>query len=123
MRGAILFLVLLFTISSYAQFKKVDAYAVSNGTTISTGDAFELGQGSGQNDTYLYISVKPDITAHTVYPMRKGLEGRKFKVELIRELKNPIGEFRGATIIFKNGKTRYLIDIENAIRTKEVILP
>jgi hypothetical protein len=122
MRKIILAFVLLFTISSYAQFKKVDTYTVSNGTTITAGDAFEIGEGSGQNETYLYINVKPDLTGHTVYPMKKGHLGRKFTVELIRELKNPIGDFRGATIIFKNGKTRYLIDIENAIRTKEVIL-
>jgi len=123
MRRTILFLVLLFTIGSYAQFKKVDKYAVSNGTTISAGDAFELGLGSGQNENYLYITIKPDLTAPTVYQMEKGQEGRKFTVELLRELKNPIGGLTGATIIFKNGKTRYLIDIENAIRTKEIIFP
>ena len=122
MRKIILSLVLLFTISSYAQFKKVDTYKVSNGTTITAGDSFEIGEGSGQNETYLYINVKADLTGHTVYPMKKGHQGRKFTVELIRELKSPIGDFRGATIIFKNGKARYLVDIENAIRTKEVIL-
>ncbi|MCP4978554.1 MAG: hypothetical protein GY931_20605, partial [Maribacter sp.] len=114
-------LVLLFTIGGNAQFKKVDKYKVSNGTIISAGDTFELGHGSGQNENYLYITMKPVITDATVYQVEKGLEGRKFQVELIRQLKNPIGGLTGATIIFKIGKTRYLIDIENAIRTKELI--
>ena len=123
MKGTILSLVLLFTISTYGQFKKVDTYTASNGTTISTGDAFELGLGSGQDETYLYITMKPNIAAAVAFPMKKGMEGRKFKVELIRELKNPIGGLTGATVIFKTGKTRYLVDIENAIWTKEIIFP
>ena len=123
MKGTILTLVLLFTIGTYGQFKKVDKYTASNGATISAGDTFEVGLGSGQDGTYFYISMKPDISAPAVYQMDKGLEGRKFKVELVRELKNPIGGLKGATIIFKAGKTRYLIDIENAIRTKEIIFP
>ncbi len=123
MKGIILSLVLLFTIGSYGQFKKVDKYTASNGGTISAGDTFELGLGSGQDDTYLYITMKPNITAPAAFQMEKGMEGRKFKVELVRELKNPIGGLKGATIIFKAGKTRYLIDIENAIRTKEIIFP
>jgi len=121
MKAIILSLVLLYAIGSYGQFKKVDKYTLSNGTTISKGDSFELGRGSGKNETYLYITMKPDITASAVYQMEKGLEGRKFTVELLRELKNPIGGLTGATIIFKSGKTRYLIDIENAVRTKEII--
>lgn len=121
MKETILSLFLLFTISTYGQFKKVDTYAASNGTTISTGDAFEIGLGSGQDETYLYITIKPDIAAPTAFPMKKGMEGKKFKVELIRELKNPIGGLTGATVIFKTGKTRYLVDLENAIRTKEII--
>ncbi len=123
MKGIILSLVLLFTIGTYGQFKKVDKYTASNGVTISTGDTFELGLGSGQEETYLYITMKPDIAAAAAFQMEKGLEGRKFKVELVRELKNPIGGLKGATIIFKAGKARYLIDIENAIRTKEIIFP
>ena len=121
MKGTILCLVLLFTIATYGQFKKVDTYTASNGTTISTGDAFELGLGSGQDETYHYITMKPDIVAPAAFPMKKGMEGRKFKVELIRELKNPIGGLTGATVIFKSGKARYLVDLENAIRTKEII--
>ena len=121
MKGTILSLVLLFTISTYGQFKKVDTYTAGDGTTISTGDTFELGLGSGQDETYLYITMKPDISAAAAYKMEKGLEGRNFKVELIRELKNPIGGLTGATVIFKAGKTRYLVDLENAIRTKEII--
>ncbi len=123
MKGTILSLVLLFTISTYAQFKKVDTYTASNGTTISTGDTFELGLGSGQDETYLYITMKPDISAPAAFPMKKGKEGRKLKVELVRELKNPIGGLTGATVIFKVGKTRYLVDLENAIRTREIIFP
>ncbi len=123
MRRTILFLVLLFTVGGNAQFKKVDTYTASSGSIIASGDAFELGRGSGQNENYQYITMKPDITAATVYQMKKGLEGTKFTVELLRELKNPIGGLRGATIIFKMGKTRYLIDIENAIRTNEIIFP
>ena len=123
MKGTILSLVLLFTISTYAQFKKVDTYTASNGTTISTGDTFELGLGSGQDETYLYITMKPDISAPAAFKMEKGLEGRKFKVELVRVLKNPIGGLTGAAVIFKAGKTRYLVDLENAIRTREIIFP
>jgi len=123
MKGTILFLVLLFTMSTYGQFKKVDTYTASNGTTISTGDTFELGLGSGQDETYFYITMKPDISAPAAFPMKKGMEGRKFKVELLRELKNPIGGLTGATVIFKAGKARYLVDLENAIRSKEIIFP
>ncbi len=123
MKGIILTLVLLITIGTYGQFKKVDKYTASNGTSISTGDAFELGLGSGKAETYLYITMKPDIAAPAAFQMEKGMEGRKFTVELVRELKNPIGGHTGATIIFKAGKTRYLIDIENAIRTKEIVFP
>jgi len=121
MKGTILSLVLLFTLGTYGQFKKVDKYTASDGTTISIGDAFELGLGSGQDETYLYITMKPDISSAAAYKMKKGKEGRKFKVELIRELKNPIGGLTGATVIFKTGKARYLIDLENAIRSKEII--
>lgn len=121
MKGTILSLVLLFSLSTFGQFKKVDTYAASNGTTISTGDTFELGLGSGQDETYLYITMKPDISSAAAYKMKKGQEGRKFKVELIRKLKHPIGGLTGATLIFKTGKTRYLVDLENAIRTKEII--
>ncbi len=123
MKGTILSLVLLFTISTYGQFKKVDTYTASNGTTISRGDSFELGLGSGKDETYLYITMKPDISAPAAYQMEKGLEGRKFKVELVRKLKNPIGGLTGATVIFKFGKTRYIVDLENAIRTKEIFFP
>ena len=121
MKRTILFLVLLFTIGTYGQFKKADKYTASNGTIISEGYPFELGRGSGQDETYQYITMKPNISSATAYQMEKGLEGKKYKVELVRELKNPIGGFTGATIIFKIGKTRYLIDIENAIRTKEIV--
>ena len=121
MKGTILSLVLLFTISTYGQFNRIDTYTSSNGTTILTGNTFELGLGSGQDGTYLYITMKPDIVAPAAFPLKKGMEGRKFKVELIRELKNPIGGLTGATVIFKTGRTRYLVDIENAIRTKEII--
>jgi hypothetical protein len=121
MKSMVLSLVLVFTISTYGQFKKVDTYAASDGKTISTGDVFELGLGSGQEETYLYITMKPDISAPAAFPMKQGKEGRKFKVELLRELKNPIGGLTGATVIFKVGKTRYLVDLENAIRTKEII--
>lgn len=121
MKETILSLVLLFTIGTYGQFKKVDTYTASNGTIISTGDTFELGLGSGQDLTYLYITMKPDISSAAAYKMKKGQEGIKFKVELIRKLKHPIGGLTGATLIFKTGKTRYLVDLENAIRTKEII--
>ena len=123
MKGTILSLVLLFTISTYGQFKKVDRYTASDLTTISTGDTFELGLGSGQDETYLYITMKPDISAPAAFPMKKGMEGSKFKVELLRELKNSIGGLTGATVIFKAGKTRCLVDLENAIRAKEIIFP
>ena len=121
MKSMVLSLVLVFTISTYGQFKKVDTYTAGDGTEISTGDTFELGLGSGQNETYLYITMKPDIVAPEAFPMKKGMEGRKFKVELLRELKNPIGGLTGATVIFKAGRTRYLVDLENAIRSKEII--
>ena len=123
MKATILSLVLLFTLSTYGQFKKVDTYMADDGTKISTGDTFELGLGSGQDETYFYITMKPDIVAPAAFPMKKGMEGRKFKVELVRELKNPIGGLTGATVIFKAGKNRYLVDLENAIRTKEIIFP
>ena len=67
--------------------------------------------------------MKPDIAAAAALQMGKGMEGRKFKVELIRELKNPIGGLTGATVIFKAGRSRYLVDLENAMRTKEIIFP
>ena len=123
MKGTILSLVLLITIGTYGQFQKVDKYTASNGTIISSGDTLELGMGSGQDETYLYITMKPDISSAAAYKMKKGKEGRKFKVELIRKLKHPIGGLTGATVIFKVGKTRYLVDLENAIRTKEIIFP
>ena len=123
MKATILSLVLLFTLSTYGQFKKVDTYTAGDGTKISTGDTFELGLGSGQNETYLYITMKPDISSAAAYKMKKGKEGKKFRVELIRKLKHPIGGLTGATVIFKVGKTRYLVDLENAIRTKEIIFP
>ncbi|MBT8301430.1 MAG: hypothetical protein KJO63_08880 [Maribacter sp.] len=121
MKSMVLTLVLVFTINTYGQFKKVDIYTASNGTLISTGDAFEIGLGSAKEGAYLYITMKPNIAGHAAFPMKKGKEGKKFKVELIRKLKNPIGGLTGATIIFKAGKARYLVDIENAIRTKEII--
>jgi len=121
MKGTILSLVLLITIGTYGQFQKVDTYTASDGTIISSGETFELGLGSGQDETYLYITMKPDISSAAAYKMKKGKAGRKFKVELIRKLKRPIGGLTGATVIFKTGKTRYLVDLENAIRTKEII--
>lgn len=121
MKGTILSLVLLFTLGSYGQFQKVDTHTANNGTTISTGDTFELGLGSRQDKTYLYITMKPDILAGAAFPMKKDMEGKKFKVELIRVLKNPIGGQSGAMVIFKAGKNRYLVDLENAIRAKEII--
>jgi hypothetical protein len=123
MKSMVLSLVLVFTISTHGQFKKVDKYTASTGKTISTGDAFELGLGSGQDGTYLYITMKPDIAAPAAFPMKQGKEGRKFEVELVRELKNPIGGLTGATVIFKAGRTRYLVDLENAIRSKEIVFP
>jgi hypothetical protein len=122
MKSMVLSLVLVFTLSTYGQFKKVDSYTTSNKTLISTGDTFEIGPGSAKDGSYLYITMKPDIAGPAAYTMQKGKEGRKYKVELIRKLKNPIGGLTGATIIFKTGKTRYLVDIENAIRTKEIML-
>ncbi|MGB5499501.1 MAG: hypothetical protein WBM77_11280 [Maribacter sp.] len=121
MKGTILSLVLLVTIGTYGQFQKVDTYTASNGTIISSGDTFKLGLGSGQDETYLYITMKPDISSAAAYKMKKGKAGKKFTVELIRKLKRPIGGLTGATVIFKVGKTRYLVDLENAIRTKEII--
>ena len=122
MKGTILSLVLLITVGTYGQFQKVDTYTASNGATIAAGDTFELGPGSGQDETYLYITMKPDISSAAAYKMKKGQEGIKYKVELIRKLKHPIGGLTGATVIFKVGKARYLVDLENAIRTKEIIL-
>ncbi|MBT8187554.1 MAG: hypothetical protein KJO73_07690 [Croceitalea sp.] len=122
MKALILSLLACFTMATYGQFKKVDSYTTSTGKTIVTGDTFELGAGSGENETYLYITMKPSIASAAAYKMKKGLAGKKYKVELIRKLKNPIGGLSGATIIFKIGTTRYLIDLENALRTKEVVL-
>jgi len=123
MKETILSLILLITISANGQFQKVNTYTASDETIITTGSTFEIGLGSGQDETYLYITMKPDIAAPTAFPMKKGMEGKKFKVELIRKLKNPIGGLTGAMVIFKTGKTRYLVDLENAIRTKEIIFP
>ena len=100
MKRTILFLVLLFTIGTYGQFKKADKYTASNGTIISEGYTFELGRGSGQDETYQYITMKPNISSATAYQMEKGLEGKKYKVELVRELKNPIGGFTGGDDYF-----------------------
>ncbi|NNK19102.1 MAG: hypothetical protein HKP49_08120, partial [Maribacter sp.] len=91
MKSIVLSLVLVFTLNTYGQFKKVDTYTASNGTLISTGDAFEIGLGSAKEGAYLYITMKPNIAGHAAFPMKKGKEGKKFKVELIRKLKNPIG--------------------------------
>lgn len=122
MKAMFLSLIACFTMVTYGQFKKVYSYTTTTGKTITTGDTFELGAGSGENESYLYITMKPNIASATAYKMEKGMAGKKYKVELIRTLMNPIGGLTGATLIFKVGRNRYLVDLENALRTKEVLI-
>ena len=105
-----------------SQFKKVEKYTTTTGITINKGDAFIVGSASGQNDSYLYLNTKPSVLIPVTYPLGSGLDGAKFKIEYIQILKEPIGGLSGGSFVFKIKKQKILVDIENAIKTREIII-
>lgn len=113
-------IIMLFVVTTtYSQYKKVESFTSEIGTVFTIGQKFTVGEHSGDNNIYLYIHSRPNALAPTIYHMQAGFYGREYEVHtLLVEKRNPERGY----ILFKLGLVKYMVQIDNAQRSGEIIL-
>lgn len=121
MKYLITFTALILTTITYSQFKKVDSYTLNDGSVISKGDVVTMGDPANVSE-YLFIVAKPSLAIQERIPMGASLKGGKFELIEVRELKKPVGGLKGGNAIFKIGKTKWMIELDQAYEKGEILL-
>lgn len=113
---------LLFTSLIYSQFEKLEEFTASNGVTYKIGDEITLNRGSDNNGKFVYVTIggigwstNPEENRLTAYSAGLIVTIKKIKKYNKRRFKG---------VIFTVGAgdlTNYLIDIENAIKSCEIV--
>jgi len=114
-------ILLLFAITiTHSQYKKIESYSIDEELTVNVGDTIIIGEPSSNNSEYLYIYIKPSMVVAEKIPLGVGVQGGEFDIIELKELKKPVGGLRGGAAIFKIRKAKFVIDLENALKTGEI---
>lgn len=119
----ILFSGVIFTFSALGQNNiRLQEYTASNGITYKVGDDFKLGRGSDTNGRFVYANMTG--WAMSTNPQQNRLPAANAGLIVTIKKINKYNYRRNKGVFFTVGGgniTNYLIDIENAIATCEVV--
>jgi hypothetical protein len=108
--------ILLCSVSAIGQ-----TYTTKMGNVVNVGDTLMCVKGSGVNGQYLHISVGGwgSVAGAQVY-LAQQLDGGKLLVKKIKRYKH-MGVERVALIVGAGNITNYVVEIDQAEQSKEVI--
>ena len=118
----LLFSALSLSLISHSQYKKIDTYTINEEFIVNVGDELTIGEPSSSSSEYLYIYVKPSAVVAQKIPLGVGVQGGVFEIIELKELKKPVGGLRGGAAIFKIRKAKFMVDLESAIQSGEIII-
>lgn len=116
-------LLICYSIASHAQFfgKKVDSVACNNGWVIKVGDVLQTGVASN-GSRFSYIKSNP-IWNGSNNGLHVNHAGTKLNVTQIRLVKEPGGDTRTDIIVKGPTGFNYMVNIEPAIISGEILPP
>lgn len=117
MRPYLILLITLFLVPSLSLAQKLNQYKASNGITYSIGDTIVLGNGSGQNDNFLYLQFggwNPSTE-----PISRNNAGLPVFIKKIKQY-NVRGQEKVVFTVGAGNITNYNLYIEDAIRSCEI---